>query len=97
MSEYKPKYIRSSFIKELFVMGDQKIRVSAEAKGKVYEFLDKKVEDGVKAIIAKLPTKSKGDQQGRIEKNYHSPRRFGISVVYLLLYRISYHFLTTFL
>lgn len=68
MSDYKPKYIRSSIIKELFVMGDQKIRVSAEAKGKVYEFLDKKVEDGVKAIIAKLPTKSKGDNKGELKR-----------------------------
>lgn len=65
---YKAKYVRTSIIKELFVYGDQKIRISAEAKDKVYQFLDKAVEDGVKELIAKLPTKSKGDSKGELKR-----------------------------
>lgn len=65
---YKSKYVRTSLVKDLFVYGDQKIRISSEAKAKVYEFLDKKVEEGVKEIIGKIPTKIKGDNKGELRR-----------------------------
>ena len=65
---YKAKYIRSSIVKELFVEGETKIRISADAKDKVYEYLDKKVEEAVKVLIDKLPRKSKGDSKGELKR-----------------------------
>jgi len=66
--EYKPKYVRSSIVKELFTYEGTKIRMSSEAKPLVFQYLDKKVEEAVKDLIAKLPTKSKGDHKGELKR-----------------------------
>ena len=73
MADYKVKYIRSSIVKkELFVhkQGKQsiKIRISAGAMSKVMEYLDNKVDEGVKELIAKLPTKTKGEHKGELKR-----------------------------
>jgi hypothetical protein len=65
---YTVKFIRSSKIKELFVVGDQSIRISADAKDMVYEYLDNKVAEGVQEILDKLPRKSKGDSKGELKR-----------------------------
>ena len=65
---YDVKYIRSSKIKELFVVKDQSIRISADAKDMVYEYLDNKVKEGVEEILNKLPRKTKGDSKGELKR-----------------------------
>lgn len=65
---YKAKYIRVSKIGDLFSEGDQKIRISSDAKEKVHEYLDSKIEEGVKELIDKLPRKSKGKQKGELKR-----------------------------
>ncbi|MBN2155970.1 MAG: hypothetical protein JW776_08005 [Candidatus Lokiarchaeota archaeon] len=65
---YTVKYIRSSKIKDLFAVGDQSIRISAEAKDMVYEYLDNKVAQGVQEILDKLPRKTKGDSKGELKR-----------------------------
>ncbi|MHA1342076.1 MAG: hypothetical protein ACTSRZ_19810 [Promethearchaeota archaeon] len=66
--DYKAKYIRTSIVKELFVHEGTKIRISAEAKPLVFQYLDNKVEEAVKELIAKLPTKSKGEHKGELKR-----------------------------
>ncbi|MHA1820349.1 MAG: hypothetical protein ACTSU2_15045 [Promethearchaeota archaeon] len=73
---YKAKYVRTSIVKSLFVEGDTKIRISADAKDKVWEYLDKKVEEGVKELINKLPRKSKGEKKGELKRITISPDDF---------------------
>ncbi|MHA1776197.1 MAG: hypothetical protein DRO88_10125 [Promethearchaeia archaeon] len=65
---YDTKYIRVSKVKELFVEGDKKIRISGEAKDLVHEYLDKAVEAAAKELIDKLPRKSKGSSKGELKR-----------------------------
>ncbi|MHA1729763.1 MAG: hypothetical protein ACTSWY_13695 [Promethearchaeota archaeon] len=70
---YKVKYVRSSIVKkELFQVKQgknvTKIRISADAKDKIYKFLDSKVVEGVEELIAKLPRKSKGSNKGDLKR-----------------------------
>jgi hypothetical protein len=65
---YDVKYIRSSKIKDLFKVKEQNIRISADAKELVYEYLDNKVKEGVEEILAKLPRKTKGDSKGELKR-----------------------------
>ncbi|MHA1718739.1 MAG: hypothetical protein ACTSWX_10715 [Promethearchaeota archaeon] len=65
---YTAKYIRVSKIKELFVEGDTKIRISGEAKDKVHEYIDEAVAKAVKELIDKLPRKSKGSSKGELKR-----------------------------
>jgi hypothetical protein len=65
---YDVKYIRSSKIKELFAVGGQSIRISAEAKDLVHKFLDDAVKKGVEEILNKLPKKTKGDSKGELKR-----------------------------
>lgn len=65
---YSAKYIRSSKVKELFVEGEEKIRISGEAKADVWKFLDDWVAKGVKEIIKKLPRISKGENTGKLKR-----------------------------
>ena len=65
---YTVKYIRSSKIKELFKVGKQNIRISADAKDKVYKYLDGKVAEGVGEILDKLPRKTKGESKGELKR-----------------------------
>lgn len=73
---YKAKYIRVSKIKDLFVEGEQKIRISSDAKDLVHEYLDGKVEEGVKELIDKLPRKSKGKNKGELKRITLMPKDF---------------------
>lgn len=77
---YKAKYIRSSIVKELFVVkqgnDEIKIRISANAKDKVMEYLDQKVAEGVQELIEKLPKKSKGDSKGELKRITILPEDF---------------------
>ena len=66
--KYETKYIRTSKIRELFVLGDKKVRVSAEAIDKVNEFLDQAVIKGVQEIIDRIPKKTKGDNKGELKR-----------------------------
>jgi hypothetical protein len=73
MGDYKVRFIRSSIVKkELFRKKEGakeiKIRISAEATDNVFAFLDKAVEAAVQELIAKLPTKSKGDHKGELKR-----------------------------
>jgi hypothetical protein len=65
---YSAKYIRSSKVKELFIEGEEKIRISGEAKGEVWKFLDEWVAKGVKEIIKHMPRISKGDNVGKLKR-----------------------------
>jgi hypothetical protein len=65
---YSAKYIRSSKVKELFVEGEEKIRISGEAKGEVWKFLDEWVAKGVKQIIKNMPRISKGENTGKLKR-----------------------------
>lgn len=65
---YKSKYVRTSIVRDLFQEGEQKIRISADAKPMVYEYLDNKVQEGVKELIDKLPRKSKGANKGDFKR-----------------------------
>lgn len=65
---YKSKYIRTSIVKELFVFEETKIRISADAKEKVFEYLDGKVKEGVIELIEKLPRKTKGEHKGKLKR-----------------------------
>jgi len=68
MGAYTAKYIRVSKIKELFIEGETKIRISGEAKDKVHEFIDLAVGVAVKELIDKLPRKSKGASKGELKR-----------------------------
>ena len=68
MGAYTAKYIRVSKIKELFIEGQTKIRISGEAKDKVHEYIDLAVGAAVKELIDKLPRKSKGSSKGELKR-----------------------------
>lgn len=65
---YTAKFIRVSKIKELFIEGNTKIRISGNAKEKVYKYLDDAIGIAVKELIDKLPRKSKGSSKGDLKR-----------------------------
>jgi hypothetical protein len=73
---YQAKYVRISKIKELLIEEGTKIRISGEAKEKVAEYLDTKVAEAVKALIDKLPRKSKGEKKGDLKRITILPEDF---------------------
>ncbi|GAB4320543.1 MAG: hypothetical protein Kow0069_24530 [Promethearchaeota archaeon] len=46
----------------------EKIRIAGEVKDAVMKYLDEKVKEAVDALIAKLPTKSKGKEKGQLKR-----------------------------
>lgn len=72
MADYKPKWILSSKVRQLFVEdvnGEEvKIRIAGNAKPMVYEYLDSAVEKAVQDLIDKLPKKQKGPQKGEFKR-----------------------------
>lgn len=65
-------YVRMTKVKSLLVEGENadatKLRVSNDAKPLFARYLDNAVKNAVKAIIAKLPRKSKGDAKGELKR-----------------------------
>lgn len=66
--EYQAKYIRISKIKDLLYDGEDKLRISAESKSLLAEFLDNAVIEATQKLIQKLPRKSKGDHKGELSR-----------------------------
>jgi hypothetical protein len=65
---YTSKWVRTSKAKELFEVEGQKVRIAADAKDLVNEYLDKAVEKAVKELIDLLPRKIKGDKKGELKR-----------------------------
>ena len=65
---YTAIYHRPSKVKQLFVFDGTAIRVSGDAKALIAEFIDKKIGEAVLELVEKLPTFSRGDNQGKLKR-----------------------------
>lgn len=65
---YTSQWVRTSKAKQLFKVGDQKVRIATDARDLVYQYLDKAVEKAVEELIDLLPRKIKGDKKGELKR-----------------------------
>lgn len=73
---YSAEFVKPSKIKKLLFDGEQQIRVSKVGKVELMKYLDNAVVDAVKAIINKLPRKSKGENKGELSRITIMPEDF---------------------